>query len=133
MSPTVITIAPRAPFGSVQDDGTSLLVQWNKVMNATGYIIMATSYNGRLRNETLTRVVPAVGPASTALSTVIPFDIECASKFTFKVAPINSLGIGPYSEEVEVGTQHENCPTPTGECSADVRTYLIANLLHIVS
>ena len=113
MYPTDITAAPRSSFGSVGDDDTSLTVHWNAVADAAGYIIMATSYTGTLRNETLTRVV--LDPTSS--SAVIPFDIECASKFTFKVAPFNSLGIGPYSEEVEVGTQNEHCVATNSECN----------------
>lgn len=121
MCPTAIAAPPKSYFGRVQDNGTSLSVLWNRVADVAGYIITATSYTGRLRNETLTRVVlnPAGGPANTALSTVIPFDIVCASKFTFKVASFNSLEIGPYSEEMEVGTQ-QKCDAVVRECSADV-------------
>ena len=89
--------------------------------DATGYVVMATSYTGRLRNETVTRVVlgPPDGSANQELSTLVLFNIECSDKFVFKVAAFNSFGMGPYTDEVEVRKQQENCDLFTGECGAD--------------
>lgn len=113
---------PHAPIGTVEGDGTSFSVHWTTTEGATGYIVMATSYTGRLRNETLMKVVfgPANGTAGLSLSTLIPFNVECSSKFSFKVAAFNNFGMGEYTGETEVRTHHENCDSFSGECSADV-------------
>ena len=114
---------PHPPIGTVEGNGTSLSVRWTTTEGATGYIVMATSYTGRLRNETLMKVVfgPANGTAGLSLSTLIPFNVECSSKFTFKVAAFNNFGMGPYTDETEVRIRHKNCDSFSGECSADVR------------
>ena len=119
---TLAITTPHATIGTVEGDGTSLSVRWTTTEGATGYIVMATSYTGRLRNETLMKVVfgPANGTAGLSLSTLIPFNVECSSKFTFKVAAFNNFGMGEYTGETEVTTDHEKCDSFSGECSADV-------------
>lgn len=107
-----------SPHGTVEDDGTSLLVRWRTTNDAIGYIVMATSYTGRLRNETVAKVVlaPPDGSANQELSTSIAFNIECSDKFIFKVAAFNSFGMGQYTEELEVRKQQENCDLLSGKC-----------------
>ena len=105
-----ITTKLSSALGDAGNDGTTLTVHWSSIEDATGYVVMATSYIGKQRNETVTRVVfgPADGTGNQELRVSIPFNIECSDKFKFKVAAFNSFGMGLYTDEVEVRPQ-ETC------------------------
>jgi hypothetical protein len=104
LSHTDITTEPSVVISIPQEITTSsvrLMVQWEVVKGAEGYVVTATALNALDDSVTAVGIVLAselTGPSSSYRGeTVLSFNISCVSHFTYKVAAFNSDSKGRFS------------------------------------
>ena len=94
-----------------------LSVQWTPVNGSEGYIVVATAYNGDGNHMTVTNTVLnsqlQSGSAVFKVSTILFFQISCASRFIFQVAAFNSGSQGHFSKLEEKTTVSTDCEITT--------------------